>query len=274
MTQPNAKRGKRAPAKTARRSAARRGAPAKGAGVFAAAATLGAVGAGAALLEAAVLFLALGGAVVLAPRLWRQTRGGGKPADLPLLSPATPSDAETRYISLPGLKIKQALGKSITYRVVITACDLSWNFAILGQAQAAAGLSAISLAAGTVFYFVHETVWNRFAPQDTVAVPLPAFGSGASQEERDALEVERSVAKTVTFRTFATVTEFTTNFLVVGDATTAAALTAFGFVLGPFIYLGHEKVWELASAPKQPASAPSAPAEPPAPALVATPVPA
>lgn len=211
--------------------------------------------------------------MVFAPRLWRQTRGGGKPSALPLLPPATRSDAEeTRYISLPGLKIKEALGKSITYRVVITACDLSWNFAILGQAQAAAGLSAISLAAGTVFYFVHETAWNRFAPQDTVAVPLPAFGSGAPQEERDALEVERSVAKTVTFRAFATVTEFTTNFLVVGDATTAVALTAFGFVLGPFIYLGHEKVWELASAPKQSASEPPLAPESPAPPLVATPV--
>jgi len=46
------------------------------------------------------------------------------------------------------------------------------------------------------------------------------------------------------------VTEFTTNFLVVGDVATAATLTAFGFVLGPFIYLGHEKVWELVDAPK------------------------
>src|SRR5208283_2843397 len=259
MMQSSAKRGKRAPGTTPRRPAGRGAAPAKGVGVVAATATLGAVGAGVALLEAAVLVLALGGAVVLAPRLWREVRGRRKPTALSLPPPAEPepsSDAETRFISLPGFKIKQALGKSITYRVVITACDLSWNYAILGEAAAAAGLSAISLAAGTIFYFVHETGWNRFgsrvAKNGVVSVPLPPLGwrTGAPQEEMNEIAVEQSVAKTVTFRAFATVTEFTTNFLVVGDLATAATLTAFGFVLGPFIYLGHEKVWELVDAPK------------------------
>jgi uncharacterized membrane protein len=261
MTQPSAKRGTMNAAKTPRRPTPRRAAPSKGAGVVAATATLGAVGAGVALLEAAALFIALGGAVVLAPRLWREVRGRRKPAALLLPPPPEPepsSDAETRFISLPGFKIKQALGKSITYRVVITACDVSWNYAILGEAAAAAGLSAISLAAGTIFYFVHETGWNRFGPpagkEGAVSVPLPALGwsSGAPDEEKREIAVERSVAKTVTFRAFATVTEFTTNFFVVGDLATAATLTAFGFVLGPFIYLGHEKVWELADAPKPP----------------------
>jgi hypothetical protein len=32
---------------------------------------------------------------------------------------------------------------------------------------------------------------------------------------------------------------------------TAAALTAFGFVLGPFVYLGHEMLWDYYSAPPQ-----------------------
>jgi uncharacterized membrane protein len=268
MTQPSAKRGKRGPAKVPRRPAPRRAATSKGAGVVAATATLGAVGAGVALLEAAALVLALGGAVVLAPRLWRGLRGRRKPTVLPLQPPAAPSDAETRYISLPGFKIKQALGKSITYRVVITACDLTWNTAILGEAAAAAGLSAISLAAGSIFYFVHETAWNRFGPRvgkdGLMSVPLPAlgWGSGAPQEEKGAIAMERAVAKTITFRVFTTVTEFTTNYLVVGDAATAATLTAFGFVLGPFIYLGHEKVWELADAPKSPAPRRLAPASP------------
>jgi hypothetical protein len=35
-------------------------------------------------------------------------------------------------------------------------------------------------------------------------------------------------------------TDFTTNYVVVGDLATAATLSAFGFVVGPFIYLGHE----------------------------------
>jgi len=267
MTQTSARRGKRAPARaTPRRPAPSRTATSKGAGVVAATAALGAVGVGVALLEAAALVLALGGAVVLAPRLWREVRGRRKPAAPPLPPPATPSDAEMRFISLPGFKIKQALAKTITYRVIITACDLGWNYAILGEIAAAAGLSAVSLAAGPVFYFIHETGWNRFGPQGDktglVSVPLPGLGwrSAGPQEEKDALAVERSVAKTVTFRAFATVMEFTTNYVVVQDAATAAALSAFGFVLGPFIYLGHEKVWELADAPKSPAPRSVAPA--------------
>jgi len=225
----------------------------------AATAALGAVGAGVALLEAAALVVALGGAAVLAPRLWREARGRRKSEALPLPPPAPSSDAEARFISLPGFKIKQALAKTITYRVIITACDLGWNYAILGEAAAAAGLSAISLAAGPVFYFVHETGWNRFGPQiaknGVVSVPLPALGwrSRAPQEKNIAIAMERPIAKTITFRAFATMMEFTTNYLVVRDAGTAAALSAFGFVLGPFIYLGHEKVWELPDATKSPA---------------------
>jgi len=231
----------------------------------AATAALGAVGAGVALLEAAALALALGGAVVLAPRLWRGVRGGKKaPALLPP-PPAPLGEGETRFISLPGFKIKQAAAKTITYRVIITACDLGWNYAILGEAAAAAGLSAVSLAAGPVFYFIHETGWNRFGSQvaknGVISVPLPTLGwrSGAPAEKNE-IAVERSLAKTVTFRAFATVMEFTTNYLVVRDATTAAALSAFGFVLGPFIYLGHEKAWEFADKPKSPAPRRLAPA--------------
>jgi uncharacterized membrane protein len=51
------------------------------------------------------------------------------------------------------------------------------------------------------------------------------------------------LAKTITFRTIATIMDFTTNYVVVGDLATAAGLSAFGFVVGPFVYLGHEKAW-------------------------------
>jgi uncharacterized membrane protein len=230
----------------------------------AATATLGAVGAGVALLEAAALVLAVGGAVAVAPRLWREVRARRKPKAL--LLPAPASEAETRFISLPGFKIKQALAKTITYRVIVTACDLGWNYAILGEAAAAVGLSAISLAGGPVFYFLHETGWNRFGPQvgkdGAVSVPLPALGwsSSVRQEEKVAITMDRSIAKTISFRAFGTVLEFTTNYFVVRDAATAVALSAFGFVLGPFIYLGHEKVWELADKPKSPAPPRLAPA--------------
>jgi uncharacterized membrane protein len=38
--------------------------------------------------------------------------------------------------------------------------------------------------------------------------------------------------------------DFTANFVVVGDVAQAAILSATGFVLGPFVYYGHEKAWE------------------------------
>ena len=56
--------------------------------------------------------------------------------------------------------------------------------------------------------------------------------------------VNRTLAKTITFRTFATTTDFATNYAVVRDLPQAAMLTAFGFFVGPFVYLGHEMAWD------------------------------
>ncbi len=263
MTHPPAKRAKRAAAKVPLQGLAPTG-------VLAAAAAIGAVGAGVAIVEAAAVVLVVGGAAAVAPRVWRGLRARKKPEAPPLRPATTPDDADSRLISLPGFQIKQALAKTITYRVIITACDLGWNYAILGDPASAAGLSAISLAAGPFSYFIHETGWNRFGPRivknGVVSVPLPSLRqkSGAPQEQKPALAVERSIAKTITFRTIGTVMEFSTNYAVVRDVTTAAWLSAFGFVLGPFIYLGHEKAWELATAPKpkaQPRLALAAPAQ-------------
>jgi uncharacterized membrane protein len=38
--------------------------------------------------------------------------------------------------------------------------------------------------------------------------------------------------------------DFTLNYVVVGDVASAVLLSATGFVLGPFVYFGHEKAWE------------------------------
>ncbi len=45
--------------------------------------------------------------------------------------------------------------------------------------------------------------------------------------------------------------DFTATFVVVGDLATAAGLTAFGFVVGPFVYLGHEMAWDRYSPTKE-----------------------
>jgi uncharacterized membrane protein len=66
--------------------------------------------------------------------------------------------------------------------------------------------------------------------------------------------VSRAVAKTVTFRTIATIIDFTTIYVVVRDVATAAGLSAFAFVIGPFVYLGHEKLWDYYTSPREEAS--------------------
>ncbi len=62
--------------------------------------------------------------------------------------------------------------------------------------------------------------------------------------------ISRALAKTITFRTLATAMDFTTLYVVVGDAVTAAGLAAFGFVVGPFVYWGHEKAWDHFRSPE------------------------
>ena len=63
------------------------------------------------------------------------------------------------------------------------------------------------------------------------------------------LAVKQALFKTITFRVIGTSLDFTTNYVVVADIATAADLSAFGFVVGPFVYFGHERVWDYFSAP-------------------------
>jgi len=204
---------------------------------------------GAVVLEAALVpGILIGGAAVLAPRLLpalgRRLRptvgalnGRRKQTGVPVLR------ERGRSLTIPdGLRVGQALAKTITFRIVATSVDITSNYIVLGDVATAVGLSSFALVAGSVFYSVHETMWNHYAGQaSTIEVPpLPA----AQSDGRRGFRISRPLAKTITFRTIATVMDFTTIWVVVGDAATAAGLAAFGFVVGPFVYLGHEKAWE------------------------------
>jgi len=125
---------------------------------------------------------------------------------------------------------------------------------VIGEFATAAGLSAFGLVVRPVFYLIHETAWNYLGASDKrvelaallairpdAKAPLAALG---------ALTISRALAKTITFRTIATVMDFTANFVVVGNVATAAALSASGFVLGPFVYLGHEMAWDYYGSPR------------------------
>jgi uncharacterized membrane protein len=48
----------------------------------------------------------------------------------------------------------------------------------------------------------------------------------------------------------ATTLDFTTHYVVFGNLATAAALSAFGFVVSPFAYFGHEMAWDYFGSPR------------------------
>jgi len=215
--------------------------------------------AGAALIEAALIpGVVIGGAAVLAPRYLPKLRRGlapllnpGKPAK-PRTRAARPTQAQSAFklpVAIPGrLGITQAVAKTITFRIIVTALDFTSNLVVLGEVSTAAGLSGFAMVAGPLFYLAHETVWNYYGPSEAdgerpaMTVRLPqAIEDMTGRKE---ITLSRALAKTITFRTLATIMDFTTIYVFVGDPVTAAGLSAFGFVVGPFVYWGHEKAWD------------------------------
>jgi uncharacterized membrane protein len=171
---------------------------------------------------------------------------------LPLLETTAPAGA------LAKLGIGRAVAKTVTFRVIVTTLDFSANYFVLGELGTAAGLSAFALVAGPVFYLAHETAWNYFGKgEGSVEVLLPRFRRSDADAPRTAVIISRALAKTVTFRTVASIVDFTATYVVVGDPITAAGLTAFGFILGPFVYLGHEMAWEKLAPEKEPTAGPT-----------------
>jgi uncharacterized membrane protein len=226
--------------------------------LLATAATVGVVVVGAALLELAVIpGVLIGGTAVLAPqylpKLGRGVRSLFNASFLRRVEPGEPLPVRADVnAALAPATVKRAIAKTITFRIIVTTLDFTVNYVVLGELATAAGLSAFALVAGPLFYLAHETAWNYVAVSDghvdlTVVLPLrpdeaPAPGSFA---------ISRALAKTITYRTIATIVDFTTNFVVVGDLVTAAGLSASGFILGPFVYWGHEKAWDHYGAPAE-----------------------
>jgi uncharacterized membrane protein len=216
-------------------------------GLLTVVATTGAVAAGAVLLEAAIVpGLLIGAAAVLAPQfVFRRARAKPHQKTAQRTARSVLEDMLPKSLGdLTHIKLSRAVVKTITFRVIVTSLDFTANYLILREATTAAGLSAISIVGGPLFYFLHETGWNYLV------------GSGKLQRATarlpHALANNHPLVKTITYRTFATIVEFTTNYVVVGDLATAALLSSFGFFLGPFVYYGHELAWERFS-PEPPA---------------------
>jgi uncharacterized membrane protein len=245
--------------------------------------------AGAALLETALIpGLVIGGAAVLAPKYLPSLRRRARPSPRPKARRQIKAADDVQddvqvdvqveahpagplgYLAKLG--IGQAIAKTVTFRVLVTALDFTSNYVVIGELNTAAGLSTFNFVVGPLLYLGHEAVWNYLGPPEDstvdVHVPWPLQqGADASSAAGRRLTMSRALAKTVTFRTIATVVDFTTIYVVVGDVLTAAGLSAFAFVIGPFVYLGHEKLWDYygspaKGAPKQPTLLLPAPVKP------------
>jgi len=229
------------------------------------AAAVGAIAAGLAVFEVALIpGMLIGGVAVLAPRYLPKAvpklRRGLRRGLRPLFDPAPREQDEAVMAAAdqreggsaapaPTLGIKRAVAKTITFRIIVTTLDFTSNYVVIGEFATAAGLSAFALVTGPLLYLAHETAWNYFGPSGlSVPVRLPVRAT-ARMGDGGGFTISRALAKTITFRTIASVVDFTTTYVVVGDLAVAAGLSAFAFVVGPFVYLGHEMVWDYYSAP-------------------------
>jgi uncharacterized membrane protein len=215
--------------------------------------------AGAALFEAALIpGVVIGAAAVLGPRYLlgsrrRLRRAASTPARRTKATATRRPSPSTSVQSVGPAKFRigQAVAKTVTFRIIVTTLDFTTNYVVIGQLNTAAGLSAFNLIAGPLFYLVHETAWNYLGPPETddgaVALQLVLKPESAA----GGLRISRPLAKTITFRTIASIFDFIVNYVVVRDIAVAAGLSAFAFVVGPFVYFAHERAWDHFSASRE-----------------------
>jgi uncharacterized membrane protein len=220
-----------------------------------------AVVAGAAVLEAALVpGILLGGVALLAPRLLsgrRRKVAQRNQRALQIEHLASSREVVAREPSrlFARSQLRRSIAKTITFRIVVTTLDFTTNYIVIGEIATAAALSSFNLVAGPLFYFAHEAAWNYLGPAGAgVKLNLPK-----SNTDHDAttLTISPALAKTITYRTIATIVDFTTNYAVVRNVPEALILSATGFFLGPFVYFGHEKAWEYFSGDSTTTTAPA-----------------
>jgi uncharacterized membrane protein len=216
--------------------------------------------AGAALFEAALIpGVVIGGAAVLAPKVLRRRlrplmNSTAARRSEPAAARLERNDVGAPQSILPKFAFGQAIAKTVTFRIIVTTLDFTVNFVVIGDLGTAAGLSSFNLVAGPLFYLGHEAAWNYFGPEEST-VDLASFTNrradeAARQGSWRSIKISRALAKTITFRTLATLMDFATNYVVVRDVTQAVILSSSGFILGPFVYYGHEWVWDRFTTPR------------------------
>lgn len=212
--------------------------------------------AGAALLETALIpGLVIGGAAILAPKVLSKfvPKAPRRRPFATAASPVAPTDAipdapdAKRPVPavVPKFAIRQAIFKTITFRIIATSVDFTANMFVIGDFATAASLSAFGLVGAPLFYLGHELFWNKLAPPGArVDVAMLLRRNEPPRLDRPPLTMNRALAKTITYEVIAVSVDFTANFVATGDIAAASGLTIFALIVSPFIYYGHEKAWD------------------------------
>lgn len=189
----------------------------------------------------------IGGAAWLAPRVFPTLRRNMRHGGRDVMTNArrrdgVPAKRPQKHRGWRNSLITTSAAKTVTFRIISSGLDFGWNYLVLGEIGAAAALSGFSVVAAPTFYFLHETLWSRVRPKEGGGVN----GQRTFQIPGDigGVKVSKAIAKTVTFRLFATASEFGVNYFVARDLLIATKLSAFSIVAGPFVYLAHERAWE------------------------------
>src|SRR6202167_1853010 len=170
--------------------------------LLATAASIGVVVAGAALLEVALIpGVLIGGTAVLAPQ-YLPKLGRGVRSLLnssfrwraePAVARPVRTDIQTSFVPMR-FTVKQAIAKTITFRIIVTTLDFSSNYIVLGELTTAAGLSTFALVGGPLFYLGPGTAWNYFGPADgaiEISSLLPLRTDGKAQASSRGFTISR-----------------------------------------------------------------------------------
>jgi uncharacterized membrane protein len=130
--------------------------------------------------------------------------------------------------------------------------DLATTVATIGVIAAGAALFEAALipglAIGAAAVLTPRVFRAATGQQRTKRASRTNPIGAAEAPSRPALSLQqlrpgRALAKTVTFRIIVTTLDFSVNYLILRSFTTAAGLSVFSLVAGPFFYFLHETAW-------------------------------
>ncbi|PWC56496.1 hypothetical protein TSO221_01605 [Azospirillum sp. TSO22-1] len=155
-----------------------------------------------------------------------------------------------RFAAAQGWTVPAAWGV-VAVRVAQPLAAVQVRYAAALDPAGSPGPAALAAWAEPAWTAVEHGLRNHL----DAAAPLPALrglpepAAAAPTPEADGWSLPRAVWKTLTFRVIATSLDFTANLIASGSVATAATLSAFPIVIGPWVYLGHELAWEHYGAP-------------------------